>query len=109
MSGSSILVILLSVVLSVTLLGAVISLLLFLYQQLLMTNEINKRLLLLSENSIENEKLAMEELNEELLARAEELHLKFNEEQSDIKQEGKSVYPDAEDIFNPHDALDNMN
>ena len=74
-----------------------------------MTNEINKRLLLLSENSMANEKLAIEELNEELLARAEELHLKFNEEPSDVKQEGKSVYPDAEDVFNPHDALDNMN
>lgn len=95
------------IVLSVCLVACVIALLIFLYQQLLMTNEINKRLLLLSENSLAGEKNAIDDLNSLLLEKQEELQSKFGEDENRNTQT-KSVYPDEEEEFNPHEALDSL-
>ena len=95
------------IVLSVCLVACVIALLIFLYQQLLMTNEINKRLLLLSENSLAGEKNAIEDLNALLLEKQEELQSKFGEDNNG-ENKTHSVYPDEEEEFNPHEALDNL-
>ncbi len=67
------------------------------YNQMLATNEVNKRLLLITKESIDRERSTQEELQEALL----ELDRATNEETNQPKVE-KDEETIAEDPFNPH-------
>jgi hypothetical protein len=92
------------IVLAVALLLCVLALLVFLYQQILMTNEINKRLLLLAEDSISGERNTMDALNQALESQASELKERYD----DNGNLSKSAEEEPEDSFNPHEALDDL-
>lgn len=67
------------------------------YNQMLVTNEINKRLLLLTKESIDKERSSQEELNEALL----ELERQASAQSSTTPNENKLI-EDEEEVFNPH-------
>lgn len=67
------------------------------YNQMLVTNEINKRLLLLTKESIDKERSSQEELNEALL----ELERQASAQSSTLPNENKLI-EDEEEVFNPH-------
>lgn len=67
------------------------------YNQMLVTNEINKRLLLLTKESMDKERSSQEELNEALL----ELERQASAQSSTLPNENK-IIEDEEEVFNPH-------
>ena len=67
------------------------------YNQMLVTNEINKRLLLLTKESIDKERSSQEELNDALLV----LERQASAQSSTTLNENKLI-EDEEEVFNPH-------
>ena len=70
------------------------------YNQMLITNEVNKRLLLIAKESIDKERSSTEELNEAL----RELDRVTNE----VKEPSMSYQEEDEEVFNPHTYTDNV-
>lgn len=73
-----------------------------LYNQMLATNEVNKRLLLITKESIDKERSTQEELNNALveLERAADNQVSNKPEQENSGND--------EDVFNPHEFMDNL-
>lgn len=71
------------------------------YNQMLVANEINKRLLLLTKESIDKERSSQEELNDALL----ELERQASSQSSTLPNENKLI-EDEEEVFNPHTYIE---
>ena len=69
----------------------VIILTIIIYNQMLLLNEVNKRLLLIAKESIDKERSTQEELSDALL----ELQSRANEEQS-VPEEQNQIYHDPD-------------
>lgn len=83
------------IILAACLVFCVLALLVFAYNQLLQLNEVNKRLLLLSSDAINNDRNSMAELSARII-----------EQERVIDEALDSTIGEA---FNPHEALDDMN
>lgn len=68
------------------------------YNQMLVTNEVNKRLLLITKESIDKERSTQEELQAALL----ELDRATNENQSTEDKSNEATDLMEQDLFNPH-------
>lgn len=91
------------IALSVTLAVCVIGLLFALYHQMLMVNEVNKRLIIIAEEAIEKERITMDELNRQLQDNAMTMQEKFSS--SDNNENSPELFDAG---FNPHEALDEL-
>ena len=68
------------------------------YNQMLVTNEVNKRLLLLTKESIDRERSTQEQLQEALL----ELDRATNEKNNPTVEDNTPTVPDNDETFDPH-------
>lgn len=94
--------IILACILCVLLALIVIALLVTIYHQMLMLNEINKRLMVITEDSIDNERNTMDAFNQRLQEDEASISDKFDS--------GATTTSNIEtsDTFNPHEALDDL-
>lgn len=90
------------ITLAVALVLVVIIMAIVLYNQLLLLNEVNKRLLVLTKDSIEKERTTQEEL-QEALRQLDELSNEVSKAPQNIIQEEQE-----EEIFDPHAYNENL-
>ena len=90
------------IVLSVVIVCILVLLGILFYNQMLVTNEVNKRLLLIAKESIDKERSTQEELQSALI----ELDRAANENQSGKPEDLTPEVPDDEP-FNPYSASEN--
>lgn len=86
------------ITLVVALVAIVIIIAILLYNQMLIINEVNKRLLLLAKDSVENERSTQEELTDAL----RQLDAATNEIQTPKTPEAEISLEDEEETFDPH-------
>ena len=91
----------LTIVLGVLIALIVVILTILIYNQMLLINEVNKRLLLMAKESQENERITMEEFNDRLAGLEEDFSSR-----SQIRSRREEINPllddDDEEPFNPH-------
>jgi hypothetical protein len=92
-----------AVIICVIVLSAIIACVLVLlgilfYNQMLVTNEINKRLLLIAKESIDKERSSQEELQQTLI----ELDRVVNEQNNKVPLDENNTDQEIEEPFNPH-------
>lgn len=90
------------IILAVCLVLVVVALLIFAYNQMLLLNEVNKRLLLMTESAVDMQTNSINELKEKISMLEYETKTKYLEEQG---LESDELIPEN---FNPHEELDNI-
>lgn len=93
------------IALAVCLVVVVIILAIMFYHQMLLVNEVNKRLLMLHEDSIDSERNTMDALNQRLEDERLRLSEKFDENNN---QNLTGEDADDDSAFNPHQALEDL-
>ena len=87
------------IVLTVCLVVVIVVLLIFCYHQMLMLNEVNKRLLLLTQNSIEDRNAAMSDLTNEIQLKNEQVNNLVKEDEFGQKPFDPHTYSDNQEGF----------